>query len=143
MREEIREGIGKSTAAQQRGAGLRAARSGLGAGASPELLETQGEIGREGLRAAGQADAGAVLGSMSLGGQMAGAGIGGLNTIRGQDLSTWLGSEQLALTQWLQDQSLQHGSDMDERRLQQEADLQQQALDWEAWWRELSMMGAY
>lgn len=141
MRSEISEGIGQQTAAQQRSAALRAAQSGLGAGASPELMEMQGEIGREGLRAQGDADAQAVLGGMQLGGNMLGAALGPQTTLQGHNLSGFLTQQQLGANQSLQNQALQHQSAMQQQQLQVQAQLQQQALEQEAMLRELALMG--
>jgi hypothetical protein len=49
--------IGGQSAAGQRAAALRGAWSGMGAGASPEMMMTQAGLGQAGLEAAGQAQA--------------------------------------------------------------------------------------
>jgi hypothetical protein len=59
--------IGQQSAAQERGAALRGAWGGLGAGASPELLATQADISQAGLEAQGQAEAGLRLQAPQLG----------------------------------------------------------------------------
>ena len=143
MRNEISEGIGQRTQAQQRGAGLRSAQAGMGYGASPELLETHGEIGREGLRAQGQADAGAVLGGMQLGGSLLSPALSGEIGLQGQALSGFMGGQQLEQNQRLQDQSLDAQAKMRGRDLDVQSQLQQQALEQERYLREMAMMGSY
>ena len=132
MRHDLSEGICQQGAAQERGAALRAAQSGLGAGASPELLEMQGQIGRDTQMAQGQADASAVLGSMGLGGQLLSPALSGEIGLQGQQLSGFMGQQQLGQNQEMQNQQLQHQSAM-----------QQQALAQEAMMRELMLLGGF
>ena len=141
MRSEISEGIGQNTAAQQRGSALRAAGSGMGYGGSPELLEVQGQIGQEGMRAQGQADASAILGGQQLGGQMLGSAMGGAIGLQGQALQGFMGQQQMGQNQAMQDQQLQHSSAMQKQQLDAQSKLQQQALQQENYWRELMSMG--
>lgn len=57
LNEGMRSQIGDESAAAQRAAALRASQGGMGTGGSAELLETQGDIGRAGLNAMGDASA--------------------------------------------------------------------------------------
>jgi hypothetical protein len=124
MRSELTEGIGRTSEAQQRAAALRAAQSGLGAGASPELLETQADIGRSGLESMGDASAQAMLGGIGLGGQLLSPALSGQLGLQGQQLQAYL-AQQAAL----QDQeAMKFQQAMAQQQLQQQMLLQQMAL---------------
>jgi hypothetical protein len=84
--------IGGQSAAGQRAAALRGAWSGMGAGASPEMMMTQAGLGQAGLEAAGQAQADLALRAPGMGAQML-----------GQTFSPLMGIEQLG------EQSRQYG----------------------------------
>jgi hypothetical protein len=62
--------IGAQSAAQQRAAAMRGAWGGFGAGASPERLQTQADLGQAGMEATGQAEAGLRLAAPQIGAQM-------------------------------------------------------------------------
>ncbi len=85
LMEGMKGRIGKEAAGQQRSAALRAAQGGFGGGQSGELMDVQGNIGRAGLEAQGEAGANLRLEAPKLGANMA-LGAGGLA----------LGGEQLA-----------------------------------------------
>lgn len=146
MRNEISEDIGARSAAQERGAALRAARGGMGVGASPELLETQGDIGRAGMSAVGDATADAMLGGMSLGGQLLNPALGAEVGLQGQGLSAYMGQQQLGAQQQrdqmsanMQQQQLQ----AQQQRDQLQANMEAMRMRNEAMLREMSMGGGY
>lgn len=70
LSQAMQQQIGGQSAAQQRSAALRAAQSGLGAGASPELMMTTGDIAQGGLEAQGMAESGLALQAPQLGASM-------------------------------------------------------------------------
>lgn len=74
LMDGMKKRIGKESAAAGRAAALRSAWSGMGAGASPELLDVQGDIAQSGLEAQGQAGAGLRLAAPQLGAQIAQGG---------------------------------------------------------------------
>lgn len=116
--------IGAQTAAQQRAAALRGAWGGLGAGASPEMLATTGQLGQAGLEAMGAAEAGLALQAPQIGAGMMQATFGpGVNL------------------QQLGEQSRQYGAGMAEQARQFGAGLglQQQQLASEQAWRQAQL----
>lgn len=70
MSAEMQRQIGEQAGAQGRGAALRGAWSGMGAGASPELMATQADISQAGLEAQGVAESGLRLEAPKLGAGM-------------------------------------------------------------------------
>lgn len=126
--EKMRGQIGDQTDAAQRAAGYQAAQQGFGGGASPELLQMQGELGVQGLEAGGQAAADFMLRAPTLGAGMMGGALGGQVGMRGQDLSSaqYTSSNQLALDR-LEEEKRQFDIAEDRRRAedaQNAADLQ-------------------
>lgn len=71
LMDGMKSRLGKESAAKQRSAALRAAQSGFGGGASPELMAAQRDIGVGGLEAMGEAGANLRLAAPQLGGQLA------------------------------------------------------------------------
>jgi hypothetical protein len=137
MQGQLSEGIGKTSAAQQRAAALRAAQSGMGGGASPELLETQADIGRSGIEATGDAYAQAMLGGMQAGGQMLSSGLSGQLGLSGQQLQGYLGQQQGAQRQ----QEMQYQAAQDRQAMQFQQQLQQQRQQQEMMLAQMQMMG--
>jgi hypothetical protein len=124
MQSQLSEGIGKTSAAQQRAAALRAAQAGMGGGASPELLETQADIGRSGLEATGDAYGRAMLGGMELGGQQLGTALSGQLGQQGQQLQGYLAQQQGAANQEAQ----RFQAALEQQRMQQQMLLQQMQM---------------
>lgn len=93
--------IGGQMEAQRRAAALRGAWSGFGAGASPEMLATQGDISQAGLGAQGAAEAGLALQAPGM----------GMQAMQGT-FAPLLGIQQLG------EQSRQFGAGMGERARQ-------------------------
>jgi hypothetical protein len=124
LRDEMTRDIGERTDAASRRAQLMAARSGLGTGASPELLETQGDISREGLRAAEGASADLALQSPELGISALSPALSGEIGLQGQRLTGYLAGEELAAEQEGQQADLDLAYD----RLSQEALLRELML---------------
>lgn len=92
--EQMREDVGKGTDAAQRAAGYQAAQSGFGSGASPELLQMQGDIGIAGREAAGDAASDYLLRAPELGIGAMGGALGSMVGMRGQDLGSKTESER-------------------------------------------------
>jgi len=143
MREQMVGGIGQQTEAMQRGAVLNASRAGFGTGAGAELLETQGDIGRSGLEAQGQASADMALKAPALGGQMMQAPINAQLALQGQGLQGFMGQQQLGAQQQAQifqaqlaQQQQEQERQMEEARMQMQA----QQLEQEMYLREMGMM---
>ncbi len=137
--DESAEGIGKTGAAQERAAALRAARSGLGAGASPEMLEMQGDIGRSTMSAIGDANAGIRLGGMGLGAQMLGQGMSGDISMRGQDINRDMGLRGFGSGQYMQQQQLSANAAQN----QLQANMQAQQMENDAMFREMALSMEY
>lgn len=121
--ENMRGEIGRGTDAAQRAAGYQAAQSGFGSGASPELLQMQGDIGVAGQEAAGQAASDFMLRAPELGvGAMSGA-LGSQVGMRGQDLTSSIAQmgdaraqQQADALREYQDQQLELQKQEQERR---------------------------
>jgi hypothetical protein len=112
--EQMREDVGKGTDAAQRAAGYQAVQSGFGGGASPELLQSQTDIGIAGQEAAGDAASDYLLRAPELGiGAVTGA-LGPLTSMRGQDLTSKIASESNVLSR--------EGMAMGDARSQRELD---------------------
>lgn len=135
MRTELSEDIGGQAEAQQRAAALRAARSGLGAGASPELLETQGQIGQQGLEAYGDASARALLGGMQLGGQLLNPALQGQLGLQGQQLQGFLSQQESNAQKDLAQQQLAQ----QQAQMQFQAQMAQQQMANDMMLRQLSV----
>jgi hypothetical protein len=85
--EELGEDIGDQTDAAERAAAYRAAQGGFGAGASPEMLSMQQDIGVAGQEAYGDAASDFMMQAPGMGMQAMGAGMGGQVSLAGQDVS--------------------------------------------------------
>lgn len=124
LMEAMRAQIGGQSAAAQRSAGLRAAQSGFGGGASPELMEMQQGIAQAGLGAAGEAGANLALQAPQLGGQLMGSTFGPALGL--QQLSE--NQTQFGLGQAMQQQGMaQQGAQFQAQLSQQQALANQQA----------------
>jgi len=123
--EQMREGIGDQTDAAQRAAGYQAAQQGFGSGASPELLQMQGDLGVAGQEAAGDAASNFALQAPQLGVQAAGQALGAGVGMRGQDLQSKMSEESNRLSR----ESLNSQSAMQQRTLDQQRDMQQRQLN--------------
>ena len=118
--------LGKESEAAQRAAALRASRSGMGAGASPELLETQGEIGIGGLNAQGEAGANLRLEAPKLG---AGMALGAGNLALGGEQLTEGGRQFDEGLAWNKDS---FGQNMDQRQTEYGGNMGNAAADRQA-----------
>ncbi len=153
LNEGMRAQIGQESGAAQRAAALRAAQSGMGVGASPELLETQGLIGRGGLQAMGAASADLRLRAPELGGQLTAATFGPTQQQFGRDEQSkqfGFGQAQqagqfgagLASGQWgtgLQAAQAQQGQAAQQAQFQAQLTQQQQQLQMQRYLAELNM----
>ena len=119
LSQAMQQQIGGQAAAQQRAAALRGAWGGLGAGASPEMMATTGQIGQAGLEAMGAAEAGLALQAPQIGAGMMQSTFG-----------PGLGLQQLG------ESSRQFGAGMGEQARQYGGNLalqQQQMANQQAW----------
>lgn len=137
------EQMGAQTEAQQRAAALRATRSGLGMGASPELLSAQSEIGTAGMGQMGQAQADLALRAPQVGGQLVSPALSGSIGLQGQALSGYMGQQQLAAQQ--QAQQLNANLQAQQQAAQQQAlqaqmQMQAQQMQQQMALRELSAL---
>lgn len=124
LAEEMRREIGEQSAAGGRSAALRAAWSGFGGGASPELLSTQGDIATAGLEATGRGAAGLALAGPQLGLQALGAPLQAQMGLQSQALQGYLSQQQLqAEQQWREIQA-----QLDRERQAQELMMRQFAM---------------
>ena len=135
MRGEMVQGIGQQTEAMQRAAQLNAARAGFGTGAGAELLETQGDIGRAGLEAQGQASADMTLAAPELGIRAMTPALSGQLGLSGQQLQGWMGQQDL--------QAQQQAQAFQAQLQQQQFEQQQRMMEQEQMLRELSLMGQF
>jgi hypothetical protein len=85
--EQLGEDIGGQTDAAERAAAYRAAQGGFGAGASPELLSMQQDIGVAGQEAYGDAASNFLMQAPGMGMEALGAGMSGQIGLAGQDVS--------------------------------------------------------
>jgi len=116
--------IGEQSAAQGRAAQVQASRAGLGAGASPELLETQGDISRAGLGAMGEAGANFRLQAPQMGAQMLQPALQGQLGLQSQNLQAWLAQQQLQQ----QNQNNQANFDLQRQQMLQDQMMREMAL---------------
>jgi hypothetical protein len=137
MQSQLSEGIGKTSAAQQRAAALRAAQAGMGGGASPELLETQADIGRSGLEATGDAYAQAMLGGMTAGGQMLSSGMQGQLGLSGQQQQGYIAQQQAKQRQ----QEMQQQAAQRQQEMQFQQQLEQQRMQQQIFMQQMQMYG--
>lgn len=124
LSQAMQQQIGGQTEAQQRAAALRSAWSGLGGGASPELMATTGQLGQAGLEAQGAAEAGLALQAPQIGaGMMQSTFAPGVNLQQ-------LGEQSRQFGAGLGEQARQYGGNLA---------LQQQQLANEQAWRQAQL----
>ena len=116
MLQRMRQDIGADTAAKERSAALASAESGFGAGANPQLMQMQSQLGEAGLEAQGRAATDLNLAAPQLGMQFANMARQGYENLanfgEGQrrfDVGTGLQQQQMAqqMEQWRQEQEFQ------------------------------------
>lgn len=129
--EELRENIGRSTDAGQRAAGYQAAQQGFGAGASPEMLEMQQNIGIAGQEAEGGAASDFMLQAPGMGVDALSRAMGAQTGMRGQDLQ----SRMAEMGNYLSREQSNAGLEMQQRNL----DLEQERMEQDRYLRELMM----
>lgn len=129
--EQLREGIGKSTDANQRAAGYQAAQQGFGAGASPEMLEMQQMLGVAGQEAEGQAASDFMLQAPGLGVNALGGAMGAQVGMRGQDLQ----SSMAEMSNYLSREQSNASLEMQQRNLA----LERERMEQDRYLRELML----
>lgn len=122
--EQLQENIGDQTDAQERAAAYRAAQSGFGVGASPELMQMQTDIGVGGLEAAGDASSDFLMQAPQLGVGALSSAVGNQVGMRGQDLA----SRQAEQNMQFQREMGQAGLDMQGQQLSQDRYLRELAM---------------
>ncbi len=136
MREQMVGGIGQQTEAMQRGANLQASRAGFGSGAGAELLETQGDIGRAGLAAQGQAGADMTLKAPQLGGDLMRPALSAQTALQGQSLQGYMGQQGLDVQQ--QAQAFQ--AQLAQQQMEQDRQMQEAQMQMDLMMREMGVM---
>lgn len=129
--ERMRNEIGSQTDAAERAAGYRAAQSGFGVGASPELLAMQNDIGVSGLEAAGRAGQDFLMRAPQMGLGALGTATGQQVGMRGQDLQSKIESQRDQLQREManmNNQMRQRELDMQRRYQDQQIAMQQQSM---------------
>ena len=122
--EQMREEVGRGTDAAQRAAAYQAAQSGFGSGASPELLQMQGDIGIAGREAAGDAASDYLLRAPEMGIGAMGGALGSQVGMRGQDLTSKIESERNVLSrEGMQFQERQDRGYEDTRQRERDEDI--------------------
>lgn len=130
--EQLSEDIGGQTDAAERAAAYRAAQGGFGAGASPEMLSMQQDIGVAGQEAYGDAASNFMMQAPGMGLQALGGAMGGQTQMRGQDLQSRLAEQANILSREQSNAGLQ----MQQRGL----DLNYDQLSNDRYLRELALM---
>ena len=129
MLQQMRGDLGAQTAAQQRGAALAGAESGFGAGASPEMMQMQSQLGEAGLEAQGRAATDLNLAAPQLGLQFANMARQGFENLanfgEGQrqfDVGTGLEQQRMAqqMEQWRQQMEFQRWLEQQQMMNQQQ-----------------------